>query len=119
METIFKFKNAFLLFFLTVSLSACLSNVDEVEEIDPGTPDPCADITFSMNVKPIIDNNCIGCHSTAGGQSPNLESYNAVSANAARVKSEVVTKAMPIGGSLTNEEIAAISCWVDAGALNN
>jgi len=119
MIRILKFRNAFFLLFLTVSLSACLTNVDELEEIDPGTPDPCADITFSINVKPIIDNNCVGCHSTGGGQSPNLETYNGVSANAARVKSEVVSKEMPIGGSLTNEEIQAISCWVDSGALNN
>lgn len=115
MKTIFKFKNAFLLFFLTVSLSACLSNVDEEMVLDP-----CAEITFSMNVKPIIDNNCVSCHSSSGQASfLNLETYDAVNLNALKVKSEVVTKDMPIGGSLTNEEIAAISCWVDAGALNN
>lgn len=119
MKSIHKIKNVILLFFLTATLSACLTNVDEVEEVDPGEPDPCADITFTMNVKPIIDNNCIGCHSTAGGQFPNLETYNGVAANASTVKSEVVSKDMPIGGSLTNEEIQAISCWVDAGALNN
>jgi uncharacterized membrane protein len=120
MKIIYKFRKVFLLLFLSVSLSACLSNVDEVEEIDPGNADPCADITFSMNVKPIIDNNCVSCHSTSGQASfLNLETYNAVAANATKVKSEVVSKDMPIGGTLTNEEISAISCWVDAGAVNN
>lgn len=119
MSNILKSKKAFLLLLLVTSLSSCLTNVDEEEVIDPGTPDPCATITYAINIKPIIDNNCIQCHSTNGGQSPNLETYNAVSANATRVKSEVVSKEMPIGGSLTNEEIAAISCWVDNGALNN
>ena len=114
MKSIQKFENTFLLFLIMIALSSCLSNVDEIEEIDS-----CAAITFSMHVKPIIDNNCISCHSLEGGQSPNLETYNAVSANALRVKSEVVLREMPIGGSLTNEEITAISCWVDAGALNN
>ena len=119
MNSNLKSKKVFLLFLLVASLSSCLSNIDEEEVTDPGTTDPCATITFSMNVKPIIDSNCISCHSTGGGQSPNLETYNGVAANSARVKSEVVSKDMPIGGSLTNEEIAAISCWVDAGALNN
>lgn len=114
-----KFRKTFLLLILIFSISSCLTNVDEEEVIDDGVVDPCATITFAINVKPIIDNNCIQCHSTNGGQSPNLETYNAVSANAARVKSEVVSKDMPLGGSLTNEEIQAISCWVDAGALNN
>ena len=119
MKSNIKLKKAFLLLLIVTSLSSCLTNVDEEEAVDPGTPDPCATITFALNVKPIIDNNCIQCHSTNGGQSPNLETYNAVSANSARVKSEVVSKDMPLGGSLTNDEIQAISCWVDAGALNN
>lgn len=115
MKTTYKFRKAYLLLFLLVSLSACLTNVDEEEELDP-----CADITFSVNVKPIIDANCVSCHSTSGQASfLNLETYAAVAASAASVKAEVVSKDMPIGGTLTNEEIAAISCWVDAGALNN
>lgn len=119
MSTILKSKKVLLLFFIVATLSSCLTNVDEEEVVDPGTVDPCETITFSLNVKPIIDNNCISCHSAGGGQVPNLETYNAVAANAAIVKSEVVSKDMPIGGSLTNEEISAIVCWVDSGALNN
>lgn len=114
MKSTLKFIKAFILLFLVVATTACLTNVDEEIELDP-----CDVITFTMNVKPIIDNNCIGCHSTAGGQSPNLETYNGVAANASRVKSEVESGDMPIGGTLTTEEIQAISCWVDAGAPNN
>jgi uncharacterized membrane protein len=119
MKNNLKFYKTFLLTILVVLISSCLTNVDEEEVLDPDALDPCADITFSVDVKKIIDNNCITCHSAGGGQSPNLETYNGVSANADIIKSEVVSKEMPIGGSLTNEEIAAISCWVDAGALNN
>jgi uncharacterized membrane protein len=119
MNTLFKFRNAIYFLFLMGLLTSCMENVDKVEEIDPGAPDPCEDITFSKNVKPIIDNNCVSCHSTGGGQPPNLETYIGIRVEATSVKSEVVSKDMPIGGSLTNEEISAISCWVDAGAENN
>lgn len=117
MNDIQKLRKVFFLFVITVSMSSCLTNVDEEIVIETETQDPCADITFSKNVKPIIDNNCIVCHS--GGQFPNLSTYNGISANAALVKSEVVSRDMPRGDTLTNEEIQAISCWVDAGALNN
>lgn len=107
---------------LTISgflfFSSCLTNVETpIEELDP-TVDPCENITFSQNVKPIIDNNCIQCHGL-GGNFPNLTTYNGISANAAIVKEETTSRRMPQGTSLTNEEISAISCWVDAGALNN
>ena len=45
--------------------------------------------------------------------------YNDASSNANSIKSEVVSRRMPQGSSLTNEEIQAIRCWVDEGALNN
>jgi uncharacterized membrane protein len=120
MKNQFNFKKEFLLLAIVVLLSSCLTNVvEEAEEIvDPATPDPCADITFTMNVKPIIDNNCVQCHGT-GGNFPNLTTYNGVSSNAAIVKTETSTRRMPQGTTLTEDEIKAISCWVDAGALNN
>jgi hypothetical protein len=31
----------------------------------------------------------------------------------------VVSKRMPIGGSLSNAQIQSISCWVDNGTSNN
>jgi uncharacterized membrane protein len=116
MKTNFKFKNLFLILLLGVLCSSCLTNVETpLEEEDPTD---CATITFSQNVKPIIDNNCIQCHGS-GGRSPNLTTYDGVSANAAIVKAETTSKRMPQGSSLTIDEITAISCWVDAGALNN
>jgi uncharacterized membrane protein len=114
-----KFKNHLLILLLSILFSACLTNVEEqIEEEDPTIVDPCEAITFSLSVKPIIDNNCIQCHG-AGGNFPNLTTYNGISSNASIVKSETVSRRMPQGGSLTNEEIKAISCWVDGGALNN
>ena len=120
MKNNFKLRNHFFILALSILFSSCLTNVDELEiEEDPTIEDPCAEITFSINVKPIIDNNCTQCHSTSGGQFPNLDTYIGVSNNSATVLSEVVSKSMPQGSSLTNDEIAAIKCWVENGALNN
>ena len=104
--------------FVILFLSSCLTNVETpIEEQNP-TVDPCETITFSKNVKPILDSNCIQCHGN-GGNFPNLLTYNSVSANATSVKAETTSRRMPQGTSLSNDEISAISCWVDAGALNN
>lgn len=114
-----KAKKYFLIFLIPVFSVACLTNVEEpfVEE-DPTAADPCETITYALHVKPIIEANCVQCHGS-GGNFPNLTTYNGTSANASLVKAETVSRRMPQGGSLTTEEIKAISCWVDAGALNN
>jgi uncharacterized membrane protein len=115
---IFKLKISKIFLILTcLFLSSCLANVEEAIEENP-IEDFCKTRSFSLHVKTIIDNNCIQCHGQ-GGNSPNLTTYNDASSNANSIKSEVVSRRMPQGSSLTNEEIQAIRCWVDEGALNN
>lgn len=118
MKSQFKIKNELLILLMFVIFTSCLTNVDEEMVIDPDEPDPCASITFSMNVKPIIDNNCVSCHST-GGNFPNLTSFSGVSANATSVKFQIINGLMPQGAPLSNEDIQTIVCWIDNGALNN
>ena len=112
-----KFNNQLITLLFGILFASCLTNVEE-PEVDPGPIDPCEDITYSTNVKPIIDSSCIQCHGS-GGNFPNLTTYSGVSSNAAIVKNAVVSGRMPQGGSLTQEQIKAIECWVDAGAPNN
>ena len=112
----FKIGREVTLFFLLVFFTSCLTNVEEdMTELEPNA---CADITFATTVKPIIDANCIQCHGT-NGIYPDLTSYNKISLVAGSIKSEVVSREMPKEGSLTQEQIDAIVCWVDGGALNN
>lgn len=115
MKSNLKIRKEFLILILSVFFASCLTNVEEeiIEE-----PDACADITFAVSVKPIIDANCIGCHGS-GGNSPNLTSYSLISASANSVKDAVASRRMPQNGSLTQEEIDAIVCWVEGGALDN
>jgi mono/diheme cytochrome c family protein len=117
-----KIRKEYFVIFLGLLFASCLTNVEEPiieEDIPDVVVDPCESITYSSNVKQIIDNNCTQCHSSSGGQFPNLENHSGLSANASSVKSQVESRQMPIGGSLTSAEIEAIACWVNAGAQNN
>ena len=75
-------------------------------------------ITFSGTIQPIINGNCLACHGN-GGNFPNLTSFSNISRNAGSIKSAVVSRRMPQGGSLSQTDIDAIASWVDAGAPNN
>tara|TARA_B110001454_G_C12655837_1_gene407408 strand:- start:454 stop:813 length:360 start_codon:yes stop_codon:yes gene_type:complete len=119
MKSHFKIRKEFIVLLLSVFFVSCLTNVEE-DEIDDGEVivDSCSEITFSKNIKPIIDAACIGCHGN-GGDFPNLTSYSTISSNANSIKVEVASRRMPKGNSLTQVEIDAIVCWVESGALDN
>jgi len=78
---------------------------------------------FSTDISAIIQSSCAissGCHGNGSTNGPGpLTTFNQIKNAAAFIKSEVVNKRMPLGGSLTNSQIQSISCWVDNGALNN
>ncbi|WP_236974023.1 cytochrome c [Membranihabitans maritimus] len=98
---------------------SCEKNVEE----DMGMNDPnemeCEPGTsFSMDVKPIIDNNCISCHN-GSVQNPDLRTYQAIKNNSARIKELTASRVMPQTGSLTDDQIILIGCWVDDGAPDN
>jgi hypothetical protein len=78
---------------------------------------------FASDIKPIITTKCAisGCHN--GSQSPNLSAYAGIKNNASGILSEISGKSMPpsnsSAGSLTQQQISLITCWVSDGALNN
>jgi uncharacterized membrane protein len=111
------FKNKLLVILTVVFFSSCLTNVEEALEENP-LEGFCKTRSFSTHVKTIIDNNCIQCHGQ-GGNFPNMTTFNGIKNNASIIKAEVVSRRMPQGISLTDQEIQTISCWVDEGALNN
>ncbi len=85
----------------------------------------CTGITpgFAANVMPLIQANCAtstACHATGsintGGPFTN---YTQVKNKASIIRSQVVSKVMPQGGSLSAAQIQTIACWVDNGAPNN
>ncbi|WP_281989471.1 c-type cytochrome [Aquimarina aggregata] len=116
MNTNQKIKKALMVFGICIAFSSCEYNVENEDgPIEIDLCDPA--ISFATQVKPIIDNNCITCH--GGNQAPDLRTFAGISANAERVKDQVTTRRMPLGGSLSNEQIETIRCWVENGGLNN
>lgn len=75
--------------------------------------------SLANTIMPIIMNDCAitGCHN--GTQSPDLTTRQAVISNAARIKSETQARTMPRNGTLSQNDIDLIACWVDSGALDN
>ncbi|AMC11882.1 hypothetical protein Lupro_11665 [Lutibacter profundi] len=102
--------------FLVVFFISCENNVEETME-DLVVSECNSAISFSEQIKPIIDTNCLQCHN--GNQFPDLRTYQSIKNFAAIIKEETQTRRMPLGGSLTTDEIKAIACWIDSGSLNN
>ncbi|MDF9798738.1 hypothetical protein OKW21_004001 [Catalinimonas alkaloidigena] len=81
------------------------------------------EISFSARISDIISTNCAvsGCH-VAGTGLPNFTEKQTILNRAAAIKSRTGSGTMPppsSGGSLSNEQIEAIACWVDSGAPDN
>jgi hypothetical protein len=77
---------------------------------------PDEQVYFEL-VQPIIENNCISCHSTTANMPAILGSYDGVT-DALRnysLKEEVINRTMPTYGSppLSESEINIIQKWAD------
>jgi uncharacterized membrane protein len=68
--------------------------------------------SFANDVSPLIQGNCVSCHS-------NYSTYTQIKASAASIRSSIVGGSMPKGNSLTEAQKNNIVCWIDAGMPNN
>jgi uncharacterized membrane protein len=75
--------------------------------------------SFANDIFPIISTNCAvsGCHKGTG--LPDFTALKNIQANAAAIKAQTGSRNMPIGKSLTQDQINVIACWVNDGALDN
>jgi len=94
------------------------------------TTPPQGDVTFTKDVAPIVQQHCQECHRPNGIAPMSLLTYEEVRPFAKAMKLKVTARAMPpwfidpnVGitefknfGGLTNDEIATIAKWADAGA---
>ncbi len=80
------------------------------------------DITFSVNIKSILNTSCAisACH-VAGGSGPgNFTVFAEIKENAFAIHRVVQSGNMPKNASkLPQAQLDAIACWVDDGALDN
>jgi archaellum component FlaG (FlaF/FlaG flagellin family) len=76
-------------------------------------------VTFSASIKPIIEGNCITCHSS---QQPTLNNYSNISSNASAILKSIKREGaspMPPTTSLDDCSIKKFEIWINNGNPNN
>jgi uncharacterized membrane protein len=114
-------------FTISILLISCENNKKELLFACDST-----NVKYSTTIKPIIENNCYNCHSTASasnfGSGIVLDNHTDVKAwvditsgsDGGQLLQDVKSGRMPKGRSkLSDCEIAKISQWIKGGALNN
>lgn len=78
---------------------------------------------FSTDVVPILNTVCSinsSCHASgsvnSGGPFTNFTEVNARKSN---IRAQILAGTMPQSGSISQSQINAFICWIDAGAPNN
>lgn len=83
----------------------------------------CSTVTYGATIKSIVANSCsnASCHGTnaPNGDYTTYDGIKDVATNGKMMTEVVNQQSMPIGSSLTEEQIAQVKCWLDAGAPDN
>ena len=78
---------------------------------------------FTTDVQPILTTVCSinsNCHASGSINSVGpLTTYAEVNANKANIRAQILAGIMPQSGTITQDQINAFICWIDAGAANN
>jgi uncharacterized membrane protein len=83
-----------------------------------------ANPTYTSNVKPVIENNCLSCHSAAGAQYPIMETYvqlrdaTEIGAVICRIDDQSCGAVMPQSGRMPQTSINTIKKWAANGYPN-
>ena len=97
---------------------SCESNT--YEEISEKNENP----TYNTSVKSIIDNNCLSCHGSSGGEFPTMETYLQVKDAAqngsmiCRIDDQSCGSVMPQSGRMQQTKINTIKNWTLNGCPN-
>lgn len=90
-----------------VSMVACKKN--QKVTCDGSAP------TYDSYVQSVVNSNCISCHSNYSTYS----GLSSVTSNGKFEKEVLVNRTMPEGGSLTQDELNKLQCWVENGFPEN
>jgi mono/diheme cytochrome c family protein len=83
--------------------------------VDANTPYG-ADVTYTLDILPIVQLSCAPCHTSGSSGGVNLGSYSNASLNAANALTQILSENMPqSGGPLSNDEKDLWQVWVDDG----
>lgn len=113
------FKN--ILSTLPVAITICCLTACSKSDSTP----PITHRTYFPQVRTIIQNNCIGCHSPGGiGMPVVLNTDTLIVQYAAAIKAAVndpvspTNHRMPLGGTLPDADITTIVNWYNAGGIS-
>jgi hypothetical protein len=119
------FRNVFFVLIVTSLATSCY--YDNAEDLYQNFPKDCdvTAVSYSMDIEPILNQSCLGCHgSTAPQAGLDLSTHANVFANKEKVRDRINRPigdplVMPQGGPMIKCNIDKINAWIDQGALNN
>lgn len=102
-------------------LLSCGEKINPVRNNDQGNGQ--IEVTYSNQIKPIFDNNCIRCHATdlqgsaRNGAPPNVNfnSYSNAINSAGLANSRIQAGTMPPDGGLPSDDRDLFQQWIDQG----
>ena len=116
-----KIKTILSILTLAYFVTSCYN--DSEEGLFPGsyinTSCDTLNVTFSGSIKPIIEGNCITCHSS---QLPTLNNYSNISSNASAILKSIRREGaspMPPTTSLDDCSVKKFEIWINSGKPNN
>lgn len=113
-------QTSLIILFISITLSGCY--FDNEEELYGIPTCDTTNVSFTADIQPIINANCVSCH-TAGGSAPgDFTTYVGIKSkvdNGSFNNRVLVQKNMPPSGPLSTCEQTKIQKWIDNGALNN
>ncbi|SKB62164.1 hypothetical protein SAMN05660841_01559 [Sphingobacterium nematocida] len=90
----------------------------QADEPKPEEPTPTTvtvdNVSYNNYVKVLFENKCNSCHASGGAGSGKwtFSGYTSVKSNAAKIANVLlVTKVMPMNGSLSAKEIELLNAW--------
>ena len=98
-------------------LSGCGESGNKQKETATAT-DCDSTLTYSANIKTIVDSNCVSCHG-AGSSNGNYSTLTSLQSDKADVYSEVVSGRMPQGNSSFKDSAdgRALKAWLSCSTL--
>ncbi len=110
-------------FALLSVLSGCY--YDNAEELYGTTPCDASAVTWTADIQPMLQANCVSCHSGASASAGlDLSTYTLVKGSIANVTGRMNKPIgdpliMPPSGRLSTCSLTKLDAWVAAGALEN
>lgn len=105
--------------FMLVTTSCEFNNEEELYGNEIIIP---TEVSYSTDISPIIEMNCVTCHTQGGFGNGFFDTYAGVKEkvdNGSFRQRVLVQMDMPPGGRLSDQELELIESWLDNGAPDN